>query len=293
MGWASGFTFLPDGGMLINDYTGRRIIEVDAKGKVVNQWRTGSRTIASIDLVQQPAAGHLMLATFPIFLLLGLFLPGFFIARYLRHSVWWASALVISLVILFHSIFWLGVLCVPITLWTVAPILIAASAGAAFVWKKFAIPPDARPAPRWTTPERILLLACGLVGAVLLAHSAISPLMGGDVLFAGTSWRRACWPSGDSISIRRSPRRTFRTYFFVDGIPPMISFTYWWLYASVGRYLPILICLFVAAQFACTLGFTYGAASAVYSRRAGVLAAALLSACPLASGPSFWDRKRD
>ena len=52
MGWASGFAFLPEGGMLINDYTGRRIIEVDAKGKVVNQWRTGSRTIASIDLVR-------------------------------------------------------------------------------------------------------------------------------------------------------------------------------------------------------------------------------------------------
>lgn len=52
MGWTSGFTFLPEGGTLINDYTGRRIIEVDAKGKVVNQWRTGSRTIASIDLVR-------------------------------------------------------------------------------------------------------------------------------------------------------------------------------------------------------------------------------------------------
>jgi acetyl esterase/lipase len=52
MGWTSGFTFLPEGGILINDYTGRRIIEVDAKGKVVNQWRTGSRTIASIDLVR-------------------------------------------------------------------------------------------------------------------------------------------------------------------------------------------------------------------------------------------------
>ena len=51
MGWTSGFAFLPEGGMLINDYTGRRIIEVDAKGKVMNQWRTGSRTIASIDLV--------------------------------------------------------------------------------------------------------------------------------------------------------------------------------------------------------------------------------------------------
>jgi hypothetical protein len=52
IGWASGFAFLPDNGILIADYTGRRIIEVDAKGKVVNQWRTGSRTIASIDLVQ-------------------------------------------------------------------------------------------------------------------------------------------------------------------------------------------------------------------------------------------------
>jgi len=51
MGWASGFTFLTEGSMLINDFTGRRIIEVDAKGKVVNQWRTGSRTVASIDLV--------------------------------------------------------------------------------------------------------------------------------------------------------------------------------------------------------------------------------------------------
>ncbi len=52
LGWASGFSFLPEGDILINDYTGRRIIEVDAKGKVVNQWRTGSRTIASIDIVQ-------------------------------------------------------------------------------------------------------------------------------------------------------------------------------------------------------------------------------------------------
>ena len=52
MGWSSGFALLPDGSILINDYTGRRIIEVDPKGKVANQWRTGSRTIASIDLVK-------------------------------------------------------------------------------------------------------------------------------------------------------------------------------------------------------------------------------------------------
>jgi hypothetical protein len=52
MGWASGFVFLPEGGVLIDDYTGRRIIEVDTKGKIVNQWRTGARTLASVDLVR-------------------------------------------------------------------------------------------------------------------------------------------------------------------------------------------------------------------------------------------------
>jgi acetyl esterase/lipase len=52
MGWTSGFAFLPEGGILINDYTGRRIVEVDSKGRVANEWRTGSRTIASIDLVR-------------------------------------------------------------------------------------------------------------------------------------------------------------------------------------------------------------------------------------------------
>jgi 4-amino-4-deoxy-L-arabinose transferase-like glycosyltransferase len=67
----------------------------------------------------------------------------------------------------------------------------------------------------------------------------------------------------------------------VDGIPPLVSFSHWWLYASAGRYLPSLTCVFAAAQFACTLAFTYGAASAVFSRRAGVLAAAMLAACPL------------
>jgi acetyl esterase/lipase len=52
LGWVSGFALLPDGGMLINDYTGRRIVELDAKGKAVHEWRTGSRTIASIDLIR-------------------------------------------------------------------------------------------------------------------------------------------------------------------------------------------------------------------------------------------------
>lgn len=51
-GWASGFSPLPDGGLLIADYTGRRVVEVDSSGRIVHELRTGPRTIASLDLVQ-------------------------------------------------------------------------------------------------------------------------------------------------------------------------------------------------------------------------------------------------
>ncbi len=51
-GWASGTDVVPGGGFLINDYTGRRIVEVNAAGDLVAEWKTGPRTVASIALVE-------------------------------------------------------------------------------------------------------------------------------------------------------------------------------------------------------------------------------------------------
>ncbi len=51
-GWASGHTVLPNGNWLVSDYTGRRLVEIDGKGNVVNQLRTGARTIASVTTVE-------------------------------------------------------------------------------------------------------------------------------------------------------------------------------------------------------------------------------------------------
>ena len=52
MGWASGFAILPDGGILISDYTGRRLLQVDTAGKIVSELRTGQRTAASVDVLK-------------------------------------------------------------------------------------------------------------------------------------------------------------------------------------------------------------------------------------------------
>jgi hypothetical protein len=218
----------------------------------------------------------------PLFLLLGLFVPGFFIAKCLRHSLWWASAFAISLLVLFHSVFWLGVFRVPIALWTVLPCLAAVIAAAAWFQKtRSAIPAQTQPATPWATQDRILVLSSGLVGAALLARSAVSPLIAFDTMFRWDFLAQRILALGRFDFYPPIAAADFRTYFFADGIPPLVSFSHWWLYASAGRYLPWLICLFVAAQFACTLAFTYGAASALFSRRAGVLAAAMLAACPL------------
>ncbi len=51
-GWASGMALMPNGNLLIVDYTGRRVVEVDAQGKMVNEMRTGERTFASLDVVK-------------------------------------------------------------------------------------------------------------------------------------------------------------------------------------------------------------------------------------------------
>jgi len=222
-----------------------------------------------------------MSVTFPLFLVLGLFLPGFFIAKFLRHDLWPASAFVISLLILFHSVFWLGIAGIPIKLWSVAPLLIVASVAGAWAQRRFALPAPVRPRTPLSKEEWILLLSSGLVGAVLLVHSATSPLLGSDTLFRWDFLAQRLLALGRFDFYPPLTPVDFRTYFYVDGIPPMVSFTNWWLYASAGRYLPSLICIFVTAQFVGTLAFTYGAAAALFSRRAGVIAAAILAASPL------------
>ncbi len=223
-----------------------------------------------------------MLLTFPIVLLLGYFWPGFFLAKYLRHRQWWTSAFVISLLVLFHIIFWLGVFGVSITIWSVSAYLIAASAGAAWLARNSGISAKTKLAVTpWLGLDRFLILSSVLVGAVLVARLAVSPLIGFDTAFRWDFLAQKLLTLGSFKFYPPLTPTDFRTYFFVDGIPPLVSFSHWWLYVSAGRYLPLLICVFVAAQFACTLAFTYGAATAIFSRRAGILALACLAACPL------------
>jgi acetyl esterase/lipase len=52
MGWASGMAWFANGNLLISDYTGRRLIEVDPAGAMVNELRMGPRTVASLAVIE-------------------------------------------------------------------------------------------------------------------------------------------------------------------------------------------------------------------------------------------------
>jgi acetyl esterase/lipase len=52
MGWASGMAWFANGNLLISDYTGRRLIEVDPAGSMVNELRLGPRTVASLAVIE-------------------------------------------------------------------------------------------------------------------------------------------------------------------------------------------------------------------------------------------------
>jgi hypothetical protein len=220
-----------------------------------------------------------MLLLLPFLLILGLFLPGFFFAKYARLPLPWAAGFVISLVVLFHAIFWLGVLHVPLGVWAVLPLLAVTCGGGAWLAWRNPSPPAKMPVfEKW---DRILLISSGAVALALLIRSAVSPLIGFDTRFRWDFLAQQVLALGRFDFYPPLTPTDFRSYFYVDGIPPMVSFSHWWMYASAGQYLPILICLFVTGQFVCTLAFTWRAASALYSPRAGILAMALLAASPL------------
>ena len=174
-----------------------------------------------------------MLLLFPFLLALGLFLPGYFVARQLRHRLWWASAFVISLLVLFHCVFWLGVFRVPITLWTVLPCLLAATTVAAWLLRKTA-PVKHEPAAPWDRHDRILLIASAAVGAVLLARSAVSPLIGFDTLFRWDFLAQRLLALGTFSFYPPLTPADFRTY-FLRGRDPAARLVYRLVDLCVGR----------------------------------------------------------
>lgn len=223
--------------------------------------------------------------------LLGFGLPGWGLATIAGSPARACAAFLLSLVVLFQGVLMCQVTGVPITASTIGLYELAMSgvilglAARRHGWR--ALLPDVRGARRalaaaLAVPHGYVLAACiALVGVMLVVRYCIQPLSGLD-----TSWR---WDFlARQLLVQETldfyPPRSgndYRMYFFPDAIPPLVSVTYWWLYATYGAAVPELTGILVVAQYACAIALTFHLGTALHSRRAGLLAAAILASSPL------------
>lgn len=216
-------------------------------------------------------------------LLLGFFLPGYLLARLLRSPWRVVPAFPASLAVLFLVVLGAELAGLPLRFATLAPLLALVSAGLALaVRQREAGAPLAPQSPR---PRDGLVLAIGAAFTLLLAVRAWnSPLAGADTLFR---WEFLALQMRRFATFSFYPPLSpadFARYFYVDGIPPMVSFGYYWLYECVASDDRRFTTLLVAAQYAAALAATGRLGSLVAGASGARVALLALVSSPLV----FW-----
>jgi hypothetical protein len=227
-----------------------------------------------------------LLATVLVCGLIGLILPGYLLSKILGdRQAAIGTGLVASIVLLFSVIFWMEVAGLRITPARVFGVEIGLSLILAFVWwvgaSKISTPSNDI-SPDWRSKGMKSLGACAIgaaifSSAVFLLRAWLWPLSGDDVPFR---WEFLAARILESEGFKFYPPITaehFKHYFHTDGIPPAVSFVYWWTYGTAGRSEPWLTCWFVTAQYVAAMFFTYALASRLGTPRTGWIALAMLA----------------
>lgn len=232
------------------------------------------------------AAGTVGWLTLPV-ALAAFVLPGYALSRLLGSPDAALSSFCASLVVLFHAVFWLGVAGVGLTFARVLACLVAVAVVFGLAARRFPPRPRADSPAERATPAALraatFLLVVPAV-TVMFLRSTLTPLLGPDTSFRWNLLSVQVLRAGGFAFYPPRDAGDFRFYFYPDGIPPLVSFGYWWLYAALGRVAPAVTGLFVTAQFAAALRAAYALGRRLDSPAAGSWAAVAFVAC----SPAFF-----
>ncbi len=242
---------------------------------------------------------------------LGLVLPGYLICRVLRVGSSWAAAFPISALLI--TLFVIFAQCVSLRLEfeVVGAGLLSVSAICRMIlWHRgervidgpairdtlklsrltAAIGPDRAvdtDNTAWTDrllPRTALLLSAVAI-AIVFWRCTVVPLSYSDTLFR---WDWLARLMLEDQSLNTYPPQfapDFNRYFYPDGIAPLVSCVYWWLYAGWGERWPALSAISVTLQLLSAMGLTahaarrlFGAGAQWYALLAMVASSALLTA---------------
>ena len=219
----------------------------------------------------------------------GLVLPGFAVGRMLRLSSPLSVSIPFSAVLLSLAVLVCDAVGGPIGIIPVGSMLIAGGIIAAVVASLCStadsIPVPLNPSPRvGPLPAVMWVAAAAGVMATMVAIAArltVFPLTGFD-----TCWR---WENLARLLLAHEslafypPRSSadFAIYPYADGIPPLVASTYWWLYACLGRPVPVLTTPLVLSQFTIAGALVWQAARELWGREGGFVAVWCLLMTPL------------
>ncbi|GDX97541.1 hypothetical protein LBMAG47_32060 [Planctomycetia bacterium] len=215
--------------------------------------------------------------------LLGLFLPGWLVARSLRMPAAWAAAMPLSALIICQSVVVLACLGWLIEFWRVAVLLAVVGVVAVASW-----PVTTRAGRmslrewvgKWSRVEMLLLALIAAVVVIFAWRTAREPLSSFDTLFRW-EWLARLLLSQQTLNFY-PPRSAedFAIYYYPDGVPPLVAAVYWWLYAGFGHPYPPITAIAVVAQLISLFGLV---AAAIRERDAnsGLPGVALLAGTPL------------
>ena len=139
-------------------------------------------------------------------------------------------------------------------------------------------PPPTNPKPYW---HYFCLTFAAVSAAILFWRYLHAPLMGFDTYFRWDFLAEQILKFGRYDFYPPQTADDFRHYFYVDAIPPAVSFSYWWLYAAANAHVPKLTVIPITLQYISTLGLVYETTKNLASRAAASFALAALASSTL------------
>src|SRR5262245_33100993 len=210
----------------------------------------------------------------------GLVLPGYAIARALRLPFPGSASFPISALLLYEVVVVFSLIGVPVRFGSVFLVVGVLMGIALLIMRRSATHqrPPSQPEPyRIRVLRRAVFAVVGLSLIGLFILSTLRPLSGPDTLFRWDALARLMFEHQGLAHYPPVSADDFTEYFFPDGLPPLTSTLYWWIYAAWGRPSPSLTSPIIVLQAASCFVLTYHAARTLHGEHGGPVAVAVLS----------------
>jgi hypothetical protein len=210
------------------------------------------------------------------FAVIGLILPGHATARLLGLRLSWAVAFPFSALLLTGFVITYSLLGAPIRLNTIAPALCGITILCYWISRdKIRDPLDDIQEVTEITSKTIkasVFVLSSLIVTIVAIRTTLYPLSGFDTYFRWEALARAMLSQESLHYYPPVTAENFNIYLFTDGIPPLVSTVYWWLYAVMGKPVEQVTSISVVLQFISTMILTFYATRYNFNTRAGYFA---------------------